>query len=413
MMWDELLARFAMIWKPLVAGVALLAAAGSTAGYWLHFREPPHELRLPGTVETQDVRLSSRVGGRVAKTFVTESSIVEPGQPIVELDMPELDAQHDQLVAQRKAAEAVLLRLKNGAREEEKAAAKAAVDVAKAKLSRMERGYRDEEVEQARQELQALDAEFQNAQQELNRERSLLAKGASTMQQYDAANARYTKLLAQVSAANAKTKMMESGYRAEEIAESKAEVARLQANYDLLLAGTRSEEIAEAEAKILDLTAKSEEIDVKRKERLVTAPERAVVEVLSVRPGDIVGPNQTVALVLRADDLWVKAYISEIDLGRIRLGQKVKVTCDTYPDKRFEGVVSYIASASEFTPRNVQTVDERRHQVFGFKVRVTDPDGVFKSGMAADVWLPLGKSETRSTKSETSTKAQSANARNN
>lgn len=402
-----------MIWKPFVAGVALLAAAGSTAGYWLHFREHPHELRLPGTVETQEVRLSSRVGGRVSKTFVTESQIIEPGQSVVALEMPELDAQHGQLVAQRAAAEAVLLRLKNGPRVEELAAAKAAVDVAKAKLQRMQSGYRAEEIEQTRQELQALDAEFQNSQQELNRERSLLAKGASTMQQYDAANAKYTKLLAQVSAANAKTKMMESGYRIEEIAESKAEVARLQANHDLLLAGTRPEEIAEAQAKIADLTAKIEELDVKRNERLVTAPERAVVEVLSVRPGDIVAANQTVALVLRADDLWVKAYISEVDLGRIHLGQKVKVTSDTYPDKRFEGVVSYIASASEFTPRNVQTVDERRHQVFGFKVRVSDPHGVFKSGMAADVWLPLEKSETRSTKSETNTKASRANAQNN
>jgi multidrug resistance efflux pump len=253
----------------------------------------------------------------------------------------------------------------------------------------MQHGYRVEEVEQTRQELQALDAEFQNSQQELNRERSLLTKGASTMQQYDAANAKYTRLLAQVSAASAKTKMMESGYRTEEVAEAKAEVARLQANHDLLLAGTRPEEIAEAQAKIADLTAKIEELDVKRNERLVTAPERAVVEVLSVRPGDIVAPNQTVALVLRADDLWVKAYISETDLGRIHLGQKVKVTSDTYPDKRFEGVISYIASASEFTPRNVQTMDERHHQVFGFKVRVSDPHGVFKSGMAADVWLPL------------------------
>jgi len=320
---------------------------------------------------------------------VSESQIVEPGQAIVELDMPELDAQHGQLIAQRKAAEAVLLRLTNGPREEEKAAAKAAVDVAKAKLQRMQHGFRVEEVEQARQELQALDAEFQNASTELNRERSLLARGASTAQQYDAANARYTRLLAQVTAAKAKARMMESGYRVEEIAESQAEVARLQANYDLLLAGTRAEEIDEAKAKIADLTAKIEEIDVKRNERVVTAPERAVVEVLAVRPGDIVAPNQAVVLVLRADDLWVKAYISEIDLGRIQLGQKVKVTCDTYPGKRFEGIVAYISSQSEFTPRNVQTVDERRHQVFGFKVRVSDPQGVFKSGMAADVWLPL------------------------
>jgi hypothetical protein len=85
----------------------------------------------------------------------------------------------------------------------------------------------------------------------------------------------------------------------------------------------------------------------------------------------------------------VKAYISEVDLGRIRLGQKVQVTCDAYPNQRFDGVITYISSVSEFTPRNIQTIDERRHQVFGFKVRVDDPQGVFKSGMAADVWLAL------------------------
>src|SRR5882724_5666981 len=101
MTWDELLARLAMIWKPLTAGVALLAAAASTAGIWFHFHEQPKEMLLPGTVETQEVRLSSRVGGRVAKLLVSESQIVEPGQTIVELEMPELDAQREQLVAQK------------------------------------------------------------------------------------------------------------------------------------------------------------------------------------------------------------------------------------------------------------------------------------------------------------------------
>src|SRR5262245_52572738 len=125
MTWDVVLERLAMIWKPLEVGVALLAAAGSTAGVWFHFREPPKELRLPGTVETQDVRLSSRVGGRVVKLLVNESQMVEPGQTIVKLEMPELDAQRAQLVAQKEAAEFVLEKLRSGAREEEKAASKA------------------------------------------------------------------------------------------------------------------------------------------------------------------------------------------------------------------------------------------------------------------------------------------------
>jgi len=377
-----------MSWKPLLAGVLILATAAVVVGLVLHYRQQPKELRFPGTVEIQEVRLSSRVGGRVTKVLVNESQLVEPGQVIVELEMPELDAQRGQLVAQKEAAQAVLERLQNGPRPEEIAAAKGSLDAAAARLARMREGYRPEEIEQARDDLRALEADSQNAQRELERERLLQGRGASSASALDAAVARAGRLQSQVESARAKLKMYESGYRREEVAETAADQARLKADYDLLLAGTRKEEMEEQRAKVADLAAKIDEIDVKRKERVVTAPERAVVEVLMVRPGDIAAANQAVALVLRADDLWVKAYISEIDLGRIQLGQKVEVTCDTFKGERFEGEVTYIASSAEFTPRNVQTIDERRHQVFGFKVRARDPRCVFKSGMAADVWLP-------------------------
>jgi len=376
-----------MSWKPLLAGVLILATAAVVVGLVLHYQQQPKEMRLPGTVEIQEVRLSSRVGGRVAKVLVSESQLIEPGQVIVELEMPELDAQRGQLVAQKEAAQAVLERLQNGPRPEEIAAAKGSLDAAAARLARMREGYRPEEIAQARDDLQALEADLQNAQQDLTRERALQGRGASSASALDAAIARARRLQNQVESARAKLKMYESGYRREEVAETAADEARLKADYDLLLAGTRKEEIEEARAKVADLAAKIDEIDVRRKERTVITPERAVVEVLMVRPGDIAAANQAIALVLRADDLWVKAYISEIDLGRIHLGQKVEVTCDTFPGQRFEGEVTYIASSAEFTPRNVQTIDERRHQVFGFKVRVRDPRGVFKSGMAADVWL--------------------------
>jgi HlyD family secretion protein len=386
---ELLMARLEMFWKPVVAGIAVLAVSGSTAGLWWHWFDRPNELRLPGTVETQDVRLSSRVGGRVEEVFVRESQLVEPGQKIVALEMPELDAQRAQLVAQKKSSEAVLEKLKNGPRPEEKEAAKAAVDSAAARLARMEYGYRKEEIEQARQELQALQAQYVQTKQDYQRELSLRETRASSQERYDAAVAQRDRMERQVSAAEFKLRLLESGYRPEEIAEARAEKARLQAQYDLLLAGTRQEEIDEAAANVADLKAKIDEIDVKRNERVVVAPERSIVEVLMVRPGDIAAANQPVALMQRADDLWVKAYISEIDLGKIHLGQKVTVTCDAFPKKRFEGEITYIAAAAEFTPRNVQTIDERRHQVFGFKVRVDDPQGVFKSGMAADVLLPL------------------------
>jgi multidrug resistance efflux pump len=93
----------------------------------------------------------------------------------------------------------------------------------------------------------------------------------------------------------------------------------------------------------------------------------------------------------RVDDLWVKVFVPATELGRLRVGHVVAVTVDSHPGKRFAGEVVWIATASEFTPRNVQSIDERRHQVFAVKVRVADPGGVFKSGMAAEVLVPLAE----------------------
>ena len=175
----------------------------------------------------------------------------------------------------------------------------------------------------------------------------------------------------------------------EEIKAALAEARRAEANYKLLEAGTRSEEIDEAAAKVEEVKARLREVEAHLEEGQVRAPERAVIEVLAVRKGDLVPPQQPVVRVLRADDLWVRAYVPETLLGKVRLNQPVEVTVDSYPGRVFHGTVIQVASESEFTPRNVQSVDERRHQVFGIKVQVPDPQGVFKSGMAAEVKLKL------------------------
>lgn len=379
--------RAAMITKTLIVIAVVTALGGTSAGLYFHFNRPQHELILPGTVEAQEVRLSSRVGGRVANVHVADGQVLEAGAAVVELEMPELDTQRSQLEAQKAAAEAVLAKLEKGPRAEEIAAADAALQAAQARLNRMKTGYRLEETEQVSAELESAKAELTNARTEMDREQGLLERNATTRTAYDAAVARYGRLRGQVNALSARLKMFEKGYREEEIAETLADHARLQANLDLLKAGTRQEEIDEQRAQVAHLAAKIAEVDVMRRERTVYAPEKCVVEVVMVRPGDIAAPNRPVALVLRADDLWVKAYISEVELGRIKIGQKVAVTIDTFPGKRYEGEVTYISPESEFTPRNVQTIDERRHQVFAIKVRVADPQGVFKAGMAADVHL--------------------------
>jgi HlyD family secretion protein len=375
--------------KVFLVLILLLGGIGAGLYFYWPFGNGKHEIRLPGTVEIQDIRLSSKVGGRIFKVIVEEGDIVKAGDPLVYIEVPELEAQRDQIQSKVDAAQASYEKTYNGARPEEIAMSKEAMESAKAKWDRMQAGFRPEEVEQAKFELLALEAERDRAKREVDREKQALATIASARSAYDFALATLVKLENQIKAQKAKWEMMQSGYRKEDKAEMRAEYEKAKANYDLMVAGSRSEEKMEALAVVNEWKAKLREMEAMLKEAVITAPDKSVIEVIGVRKGDVVAANQPIIRVLRANDLWVKAYVSEVDLGKVRLNQDVEVTCDAYPNKKFKGTITFIASISEFTPRNVQTLDERHHQVFGIKVRVADPDGVFKAGMAADVYIPL------------------------
>ena len=322
-----------MPWKSMMAGAALLAAVVVGLGSFWPFRHRPDTLRLPGVVEIQEVRLGSKIGGRVAEVSVVEGDIVQPGQVLVRFEVPELEAQREQWQARLKSLEAELEKARNGPRQQE--------------------------IERAKNELVTAKAELQWARQDFARIEGLQRAGGSDRAEYDSARAARDKAVGRVGAA--------------------------QAILDLLNAGTRREEIAEIEGRVSEMRGKLKELDTNLREATVIAPERAVVDVLAVRKGDLVTPNQPIIRVLRASDLWVKVYVPEVQLGKVRRGQQVEVTIDAYPGRRFTGTVIKIDSESEFTPRNIQSVDERRYQVFGVKVLVADSEGIFKSGMAAEV----------------------------
>jgi membrane fusion protein YbhG len=376
--------------RTIIAGVLALGAAAGFVGCWPFHRHPP-ELRLPGTVEVQEVHLASKIGGRVKAISVREGQVLKAGDVLATFEAPELEAQYAQAQQRREQAYAALEKARAGARPEEKAVAEAAVKAAEAKVARIKAGWREEEIEQQRKDLLAQEAELEYAKAELDRQRFLAPKGASSESNLQSARAAAKRWQAQIASSRARLKMLEAGPRAEEIAEAEAEVTRAKAQLELTAAPTRSEDIADVTAKVAELDARLKELAAQLAEAVVRAPEPAVVEVLSVRPGDIVGPNQPIARVLRADDLWVKAYVPATQLGKVRLNQAVEVTIDSHPGKRFAGTVIQIATVSEFTPRNVQSVEERANQVFAIKVRVPDPEGIFKSGMAADVLVPVSE----------------------
>jgi multidrug resistance efflux pump len=371
----------------LILVAVLLLGSGAGAAWYLN--QKPAHLSLPGLVEIQEVRLSSKVAGRVEQTAVREGDMVQPGQTLVVFAAPELRAQLLQQQARLAAAQADLDRTRNGPRTEEKEAARAALAAAGARHEKLKTGFRAEEIEQAQADVESALAEWTNAQNEWQRARRLLSQRAISQTEYDTILGSHDRLKGKLAAARARLKLLEAGTRREEIDEAAAEVERLRANYELLKQGSRSEDLAAAAARVAELQAKVDELKVNLDEAVLKAPERAVVEVLAVRTGDLVAPNQPVLRVLRADDLWVKVYVAETDLGKVRLRQSVEVTIDSYPGRRFQGEIYQINSTSEFTPRNVQSADERRHQVFGVKVRVADPQGIFKSGMAATVLISL------------------------
>jgi HlyD family secretion protein len=158
-------------------------------------------------------------------------------------------------------------------------------------------------------------------------------------------------------------------------------VAAARSRYDLLLAGTRPERIAQVKARI-------EEINTHLKEMIIRAPTNSVLEVLSVKIGDVLPPNREVATLLLTQHLWVRVYVPETWLGFIKVNQAVKVHVDSFPQQEFDGRVEQISRSAEFTPRNTQTVAERVKQVFAVKIELNNQEDKLRAGMAADVFFP-------------------------
>jgi HlyD family secretion protein len=333
-----------VIVKRILIGVALFAAVALAAGFFWPlgerlrlFGERGDILRLPGVVEIQEVRLGSKIGGRVESIHTFEGAMAEANDPLVTFEAPELRAQLEQ--------------------------AQAAQALAEAQLARLEAQPRPEEVPSSAAKVRAQEANLALAQDHYERARDLYQRRAIGAEEF---------------------RQWQLGYES-----AREQLAQAKADYDLLKAGAWEPDKAAARATVAQARGRVAELQANLREAEVRAPERVLVEVLSVRKGDLISPNQPIVRVLRADDMWVRIYVPETQLGRLRLNQAVTATIDAYPGRQFAGTVIHIDSESEFTPRNVQSADERRHQVFGVKVHIPDPQGIFKSGMAAEVSVPL------------------------
>lgn len=372
-----------MRWKYVLGFLLLLGGGCLALGFFWPIGRKGGDLRLPGVVEIQEVRLGSKVGGRVEEVFVHEGDRVKTGDKLVSFEVPELKAQRAQVLAQLHQAELEAKKAEDGPRPQEIEAAQRAYESAEARYRRIKAGFRQEEKDQAKSELDAAEADLKLANQDFERISKVLGQGAVTMAEYEISRATRDRSEGRARAARARYALVIAGSRPEEIDEAMAELARTSANYALLKEGTRAEDKLIAQQKVAELKARLAELDVNLQEADVLAREPAVIEVVAIRKGDLVTPNQPILRILRDADIWVRVYVPETQLDRVHLHQAVELTSDS--GQHFTGEVFKINTEPEFTPRNVQSADERRHQVFGVKIQVTDPRQMLKPGMAVEV----------------------------
>lgn len=346
----------------------------------------PVAQRVSGFVEADEIRLGSRVGGRVSEVLVDEGQRVDRGQELVRLEPYDLVQQEQMAAGELAARQAELDKLKAGLRPEEIRQAAARYEQLSAALLLLRNGARQEEIDAARGRKDAADAEFVLAEQNFGRISQLVRNNSASQQEYDAAEQRLKTARAAVNVRRNELGLLESGTRPEEIAQAEAKLAEAKAAWDLAQAGYRREDVQQAQAARDSAEASLLAVRQQLKELVIVSPAEGTVEALELQPGDLVPPGGPVMSILQHGKLWVRTYLPETHLN-VQLGDRLPVTVDGFSGEQFAGEVSFIARQAEFTPANVQTPDERSKQVFRMKVTLIDGLDRLRPGMGADVWL--------------------------
>lgn len=364
--------------------LVILAAVSIGLLVYSQFRTEP--LKVSGLIEAYEIRIGSRVGGRVRSVLVEEGTRVEKGATLVELEPFDLAERRTEAAAQLAAKTAEYDKLANGFRSEEIAQAKAQYDQLAALLEKLEHGPRKQELAAAAARVRLAEAELVLAQEQQARVERLVAGNSATQEDMDRAISQLRVARANYEVRQEELAQLEEGTRPEEIQQAKAQLEEARQAWLLRKNGYREEEIAQAKSAVAAAQAALEVIDRQIAELTVVAPVEAVVEAVDLRPGDLVSPNAPVLSLMDVSRLWVRAYVPENDLD-LQIDQVVPVSVDSFPDQRFKGHISFISRQAEFTPSNVQTPEERSKQVF--RIRVTLDEGLdrLRPGMSADVLL--------------------------
>jgi HlyD family secretion protein len=324
--------------------IALLLAAAAAGYFWWRERDgkSQRELVLYGNVDLRQVQLAFNNSDRIAEILVQEGERVQKGQVLARLDTARLGPMLAQSSAQAAAQRQVVARLRNGSRPEEIAQARANVDSAKAELA--------------------------NAQKQYERwKHAAEISGGMAVRQQDVDVAKTTLQVAE------------------------AKLAVNQKTLDMALTGPRKEEIAENEARLSANEAQAALLRQQLRDSQLIAPTDAVVRSRILEPGEMATPQTPVLSLAIVDPKWVRAYVSEAELGKLRTGAAASIAVDSFAKRRFEGWIGFVSPVAEFTPKAVQTEELRTSLVYEVRVFVKDPNDELRLGMPATVYFAPGE----------------------
>ncbi len=387
--------------KRLPIILLVLAVAGGV-WYWQYggMGRNTNRILVSGNLELTQVDLSFKVAGRLTELPIREGVWVKAGDPIARLDSAQLQEQRARDIAAVASAQSnyeqlqTTIEYQKATLESDIATRHAELAQQQANLDALLAGSRPQEVQQAQSAVADAKSVNDGARLDWERAQTLYKNTDISTQQYDQARTKLDSTAAQLRQAEEKLNLVKEGPRKEEIAGARAQLARAQAN------------VATAEANRIELRRKEQELAARKAEidrtraqvgmteaqiadTSIVAPIDGVILVKPAEAGEVIAAGTTVASLGDLDHPWLRAYINETDLGKIHLGDKVKLSTDSFPGKVYEGHISFISSEAEFTPKQIQTKEERIKLVYRIKIEVNNAQHELKNNMPVDAEIAI------------------------
>jgi HlyD family secretion protein len=387
--------------KRLIPILILLAAAGAALyAFRGAHRAPDNRLIVSGNIELTEVNIAFKTAGRLIERNVDEGDAVKRGQIVARLDRDQLLAQRDREAAGLQSSESQLAQAVSSL-EWQKASTAADIeqrraDIASndARLAELNNGARPQEKLQAKAAVDSAQSEYERAKRDWDRGQTLYKNDDISTAQYDQYRNRFESAEAALKNAQEAQGLVLAGPRHEQIAaaQGQAEHARgalKMAEANALEIKRRQEQIVTQRAEIARSRASLALIDSQLADTIAASPVDGVVLVKSADVGEVLAPGTSVVTVGDIDHPWLRGYVNETDLGKVKLGSRARVTTDSYPGKIYNGRVTFISSEAEFTPKQIQTAQERVKLVYRIKIELENPNHELKSNMPADAEIVL------------------------